>query len=350
MQILRLFLSRVASGLLILISVVVLIASIIYLAPVDPTRLSFGQRSDSATIAQKKQELGLDKPLYAQLVDYLADLSPVVFTQNLDKYDGFVVADIRLSSYHFLLKKSNLRVSYQTGNKVSTMVRQALPKTIILALASFIFAAIFGILFGVISAAKKDTWIDKSLLAVATLGISVPSYVAAIVMAIIFGFVFHNITGLNIQGSIFEINDYGDDYVAWKNLILPAIALGIRPVSIIMQLTRSAVLEVMGQDYIRTAKAKGLSFIKIMWRHIMPNAMNPIVTSLTGWLASLLAGAYFVEKVFNFKGIGELTINGLINYDLPVILATVIFICSVFIVINIITDMLYILIDPRQRT
>ncbi|HMS70196.1 MAG TPA: ABC transporter permease [Saprospiraceae bacterium] len=346
MQILRLFLSRVASGLLILISVVVLIASIIYLAPVDPTRLSFGQRSDSATIAQKKQELGLDKPLYAQLVDYLADLSPVVFTQNLDKYDGFVVADIRLSSYHFLLKKSNLRVSYQTGNKVSTMVRQALPKTIILALASFIFAAIFGILFGVISAAKKDTWIDKSLLAVATLGISVPSYVAAIVMAIIF----HNITGLNIQGSIFEINDYGDDYVAWKNLILPAIALGIRPVSIIMQLTRSAVLEVMGQDYIRTAKAKGLSFIKIMWRHIMPNAMNPIVTSLTGWLASLLAGAYFVEKVFNFKGIGELTINGLINYDLPVILATVIFICSVFIVINIITDMLYILIDPRQRT
>ena len=350
MQILRLFLSRTFSGVIILVSVVVLIASIIYLAPVDPTRLTFGQRSDSATVALKKQELGLDKPLSSQLADYLLDLSPIVLSSDKSKWEDYSLGGIKIFGKYLIAKKSNLRVSYQTGNKVSVMIRQALPKTIILALSSFLFAAIFGILFGIITATYKDTWIDKTLLGIATLGISVPSYVAAIVLAIVFGYGLHHLTGFNMQGSVFEVDDYGDDYVSIKNLILPSIALGIRPVSIIMQLTRSAVLEVMGQDYVRTAKAKGLSFSRAMWKHIIPNAMNPIVTSLTGWLASLLAGAYFVEKVFNFKGIGELTINGLINYDLPVILATVLFICAVFIVINIITDMLYIVIDPRQRS
>ena len=349
MKIIKFLLSRFFSGILILVSVVMLISSIVYLAPVDPARLTFGQRSDASTVEMKRKELGLDQSLSQQMFSYLADLSPVLITSSSEKYENFKILDFKLGSYTFLIKGVNLRTSYQTGNQVSEMIKQALPKTIILALSSFIFASILGILLGLVAAIYQNKAIDKIILAVSTLGISVPSYVAAIFFAVIFGYTLHHITGLNIQGSIFEVNDYGDDIVAWRNLILPAIALGIRPVSIIMQLTRSAVLEVMSQDYIRTARAKGLNFVKVMLRHTLPNAMNPIVTSLTGWLASLLAGAYFVEKVFNFKGIGELTINGLVNYDLPVILACVILICIVFIVINIITDVLYMILDPRMR-
>ena len=349
MQILKFLLTRFLSGVVILVSVVVLISSIVYLAPVDPARLTFGQRSDAGTVELKRKELGLDQSLSNQMMSYLADISPLIFTSQPQRFEPFRIGSIALGNTHIVLKNINLRTSYQTGNEVSAMIRQALPKTVILALASFLFAALLGILLGLIAAIYQDKPIDKVILAVSTLGISVPSYVAAIVMAVIFGYTLHHLTGLNIQGSIFEVNDYGDDIIAWKNLILPAISLGIRPVSIIMQLTRSAVLEVMSQDYIRTAKAKGLNFVKVMLRHTLPNAMNPIVTSLTGWLASLLAGAYFVEKVFNFKGIGELTINGLVNYDLPVILACVILICLVFIVINIMTDIFYMILDPRMR-
>lgn len=349
MHILKFLLTRLFSGLIILISVVVLISSIVYLAPVDPARLTFGQRSDASTVEMKRKELGLDQSLSTQMLHYLADISPIVITKDPQAYDKFLIGQFGLGERTLLLKRINLRNSYQTGNSVSNMISQALPKTIILACASFIFAAIFGMLLGLIAAIYQNKPIDKAILALSTLGISVPSYVAAIVMAVLFGYVLHNLTGLNIQGSIFEVNDYGDDIISWKNLILPMVSLGIRPVSIIMQLTRSAVLEVMSQDYIRTAKAKGLDFIRIMWRHTLPNAMNPIVTSLTGWLASLLAGAYFVEKVFNFKGIGELTINGLVNYDLPVILACVILICLVFILINILTDIFYMILDPKMR-
>nr|HMP28479.1 ABC transporter permease [Saprospiraceae bacterium] len=126
-------------------------------------------------------------------------------------------------------------------------------------------------------------------------------------------------------------------------------ALGIRPVSVIAQLTRSSFLDVLASDFIRTAQAKGLNFKTIVLKHALPNALNPIITSLTGWFASLLAGAYFVEKVFNYKGLGELTINGLINYDIPVILACVLVISIIFIIMNILTDVLYLLIDPKQR-
>ena len=341
----KFILSRLVIGILVLVSVILLISSIIYLAPVDPTRLTFGQRSDTATIEAKKRELGLDKSLTKQLVLYLSDISPIYLGKKNDRFAEHEYLDA--SIIHF--KKPYLRSSYQTGREVSVIMSQAIPKTMILALTSFLIAAFFGILFGIIAAIKKDGWIDNFILTITTLGISVPSYVAAVFLALMFGYVWRNFTGLNVQGSIFELNDIGDNVVVWKNLILPAIALGIRPIAIVTQLTRSAMLDVLHQNYITTAKAKGLASIRIIMKHALRNTMNPVVTSLTGWLASLLTGAYFVEKVFNFKGVGELTINALVNYDIPVILASVLFICTVFIVINIITDLAYLLIDPKLR-
>lgn len=333
---------------MVLTSVVVLVCSIIYLAPVDPTRLTFGQRSDNQTVARKRQELGLDKPLYIQLTKYLVDVSPA-YIGTSDRYDDFKWVGLKLGSFRIFLKSPNFRFSYQTGREVSELLKDAIPKTIILALVAFSFASMIGILLGIYSAVKMGTAIDQFIIGITTIGISVPSYVSAIFFALLFGFVLRDLTGLNLQGSIYEFNDYGDEVVLWKNLLLPALALGIRPVAVITQISRSSLLDVLNQPYIQTAKAKGLSFTSILKKHALQNAMNPILTSLTGWLASLLAGAYFVEKVFNFKGVGELTINALINYDTPVILASMIFVCTVFIVINIITDILYTLIDPSIR-
>ncbi|HAW03750.1 MAG TPA: ABC transporter permease [Saprospirales bacterium] len=324
---LRYIINRIFSGVAVVISVVILISAIIYLAPVDPTRLSFGQRSDDATVEARRKQLGLDLPLYQQMGRYLVDISPISSIDNTyqDQYD--IIATIWSGSKNSLvIKKPFLRYSYQTGRRVSLMLSETIPKTVILALSAFLIATILGILFGIIAALYHNSKLDQFIIGFSTLGYSLPSYVSAMVLALVFGFYLKQITGLNLQGSIYELNDLGDEVVVWRNLFLPSIALGIRPVAIVTQLTRSAMLDVLSMDYIRTARAKGLAFTKVIFDHALRNTMNPVTTALTGWLASLLAGAFFVENVFNFKGVGQLTVDAMINYDVPVLLACVIFI------------------------
>lgn len=346
----RFLIKRFTMGILVLCSVIVLISSIIYLAPVDPARLTFGQRSDNNTVLLKQKELGLDQPLTTQMVRYLRDLSPMIIIRS-SKAEQIKnpIKTLRLGSFNVIFKYPYLRYSYQSGRPVGDLLKSTIPKTLILALAAFVFAAVFGIFFGIIAAISKGKTLDNIILIISTIGISLPSYVAAIFCALLFGFILSPITNLNMQGSIFELNNIGDDVVVWKNLILPALALGVRPISIVTQLSRSAMLEVLNANYINTARSKGLAFSKVIYNHALRNAMNPIITSLSGWLASVLAGAFFVEKVFNYKGVGELTINALISYDIPVILACVLFIASVFIIINILTDIAYTLIDPKVK-
>lgn len=333
-------------------SAIVLISSIIYLAPVDPARLTFGQRTEGAALERKQAELFLDQPLHVQMLKYLHDVSPVGYGDG-QRYAAAGVSYYKLGptgSRGILLKMPYLRQSYQTGRDVSTLLADAIPKTAILAIAAMMIAIFFGILMGIIAALVKDTWLDQLIIGVSVLGISVPSYVSAIVLALIFGYLLRDYTGLNIQGSIFDIDDMGEEVIVWKNLILPAIALGVRPLAIITQLMRSSLLDILSQDYMRTAKAKGLVFREVITRHAVKNSLNPVFTAVTGWFASLLAGAFFVENVFNFKGIGGLTINALVNYDIPVLLGCVIFVCVVFIVINVLVDYGYRLFDPKVKT
>lgn len=338
------------TSILVLVSAVILISSIIYLAPVDPARLTFGQRTDTASLERKQSELFLDKPLHIQMLFYLNDISPISYGSG-DRYADKKVPHIKIGGGDLgsgiLLKAPYFRESFQTGKSVSALMKDAIPKTLILAIAAMGIAILFGIFLGIIAALVKDTWLDQFIIGVSVIGISVPSYVSAIVLALIFGFLLRDYTGLNIQGSIFDINDMGDEVVVWKNLILPAIALGVRPLAIITQLMRSSLLDVMSQDYMRTAKAKGLEFRKVIMGHGVKNSLNPVFTAVTGWFASLLAGAFFVENVFNFKGIGGLTVNALINYDIPVLLGCVIFVCTVFILINILVDYGYKVFDPK---
>ena len=198
---------RVLYGILVTILVVLIITGIIYLAPVDPTRLTFGQRSDNATVIAKRKELGLDKPLYVQLAYYINDISPVSFHTdtplNAEKYNYLKI--IRFGESILVLKKPFLRQSYQTGRKVSDILSDAVPQTAILALSSIIIASIIGIVLGILAALKPGSWFDTSALVLSVLGYSLPSYIIAMMFALIFGYWLSAYTGLNIQGSLFEI-------------------------------------------------------------------------------------------------------------------------------------------------
>ncbi|MBI4931652.1 MAG: ABC transporter permease [Bacteroidetes bacterium] len=156
-------------------------------------------------------------------------------------------------------------------------------------------------------------------------------------------------TGLNNEGSLYIIDDFGEEHLSIKNIILPAITLGIRPLAIIVQLTRSSLLDVLSQDYIRTATAKGLSYYTIIFKHALKNSLNPVVTAISGWFAGLMAGAVFVEYVFGWRGIGSEIVNALDKQDLPIIMGGVLVIGFIYVIINITVDVVYGILDPRIR-
>lgn len=328
---------------------VTLIIFFLFNALPDPARQLTGQRADIQSIETIRKELGLDKPLHKKLQMYLNDLSPIsIHEDTYDQEEKYQYSKLfKVSDNDVLVVKAPyLRRSYQNKRRVSEIIIDALPNTALLAAASIIFATIIGILIGLLAAVYKDTWWDKLAIMLTTGGFSTPSYVAAIIIAYLFGYLWSDFTGLNMTGNLYEVTIYGKEMVL-QNLILPAITLGIRPICIIMQLTRSSILDVLSQDYIRTAVAKGLDKRVVLFKHTLRNALNPVLTATTGWFASLLAGAFFVEAVFDWKGLGYYTIKGIENSDFPVVMGSVLFIASVFVVINILVDVLYSILDPR---
>ena len=225
---------------------------------------------------------------------------------------------------------------------------EALPATLILAFTAMLIAVVIGIPLGVIAAVKQNTWLDTSSIFASIVGISAPSFFMGIIIAYVFGFLLSSWTGLHITGNWFDIDEItGEKHLALRNLTLPAITLGIRPLAIITQLTRSAMLDVLDEDYIRTAYAKGLGKRSVIWKHALRNALNPVITAITGWFAELLAGAFFVEYIFGWKGIGLVTVDALGKLDFPVVMGSVLVSATFFILINILADILYGIVDPR---
>ena len=173
----------------------------------------------------------------------------------------------------------------------------------------------------------------------------------AVLFAWIFAFLLGPYTGLNLTGSLFTVDDYtGEQFLSLKNLILPALTLGIRPVGVIVQLTRKSILEVSAKDFVRTARAKGLPERKVLLRHISPVASNPIITTISGWFASLLAGAVFVEIIFGWNGMGKLLVEALNTRDLPITMGCVLVIAFIFVLLTTLVDVLYAWLDPRVRS
>ncbi|WP_225860181.1 MULTISPECIES: ABC transporter permease [Chitinophaga] len=347
----RFLLRKTGYGLLVLAGVVVLVFFLFNVLPGDPARLTLGQRADVASLENVRKELYLDKPLRTQFLRYINDLSPLGIHARSDLQDKLHgVALLPLPGDRVLaLKTPYLRRSYQGKKEVWQILTEALPGTLVLALAAMLFATVVGISLGVLSAVKQHTWLDTGAVFASVAGISVPSFFAGIVLAYLFGFVLSAYTGLHMTGSLFDTDPFAGRQLNLGNLVLPAITLGIRPLAIIVQLTRGAMLDVLHQDYIRTAYAKGLGRRAVIWRHALPNALNPVVTAITGWFAELLAGAFFVEYIFGWKGIGKVTVDALEKFDFPVLMGSVLFTAGIFVIINLLADLLYTLIDPRIK-
>lgn len=355
----RFVFQKIMYGLAVLFGVLTTIFFLFNVLPGDPASVILGQRANKEAIEAIHRDLGTNKPLAEQYVNYLNDLSPVsahnysnpasFWYLNPQKYSWLPL--IKLGEAHTLvLKWPYLRRSYISRRNVSDILRETLPETAVLAFSAIIIASVLGIFLGVITAIKKNSFIDRSIFLVATVfGMSAPSFLVGLLVAWLFGYVLTSYTGLSPSGSLYEIDVWNGEELKLKNLVLPAVTLGVRPLSIVIQLTRSSLLDVLSQDYIRTAKAKGLSFSKIVAKHALKNALNPVVTAISGWLASLMAGAVFVEKIFSWKGIGNEVVEALHNNDLPVVMGATLIFASIFVVINIIVDIVYGVLDPRVR-
>tara|TARA_B100000900_G_scaffold408396_1_gene422594 strand:+ start:1981 stop:3057 length:1077 start_codon:yes stop_codon:yes gene_type:complete len=349
---------KIVYSFLVIFGVLTIVFFLFNILPGDPARMMLDKREDSKQLEIIKKKYGFDKPVFTQYCYYLNDLSfisihsknPNSFTFLDDqKYSAQKIIDF--SNSIIVLKKPFLRTSFVKSNlKVSSIIKSTFPNTFLLAILAIIFGLSFGLVFGVLSALNKDTLLDRIILYFSVLGMALPSFFSAIIIAWVFGYVLNAYTGLNMTGSLYEIDDYGiGRTIQFKNIILPAITLGIRPLAVIIQLSRNSLLEVLSMDYIRTAKAKGLNKFMIVFKHAMWNSLNPVITAVSGWFASLLAGAVFVEYIFAWNGLGKEIVDALNNMDLPVVMGSVIFISLIFVIINILVDLIYAWIDPRVR-
>jgi peptide/nickel transport system permease protein len=295
-------------SILILFGVITVTFSLMYVIPGDPARLMLGQRADVASIEAVRKQLGLDDPLYVQ-------------------YGRFIYKAVQ----------GDLGRSYSSNREVLKTIIETFPATALLAVSALIISSFIGILIGVISAVKPYTWADNTAMLLALFGISFPPFALGLIMALVFG---AWLKWLPISGYI----NNGFVY-----LILPMLTLALRPLSIIARLTRSSMLDVMGQDYVRTARAKGVSGWKVIIKHALRNALNPVITTISAWLAALLGGAFFIEYIFNWPGIGLLAINSILSLDFPMIQGTVLFTAVIFIVINMVVDVVYAFLDPKVK-
>lgn len=351
--------TKIFYGVVVLLGVITAIFFLFNVLPGDPATIMLGQRASKDAVEAIHRELGTDKPLLTQYGHYLNDLSPISVHNHVNNKDLWYLNPEKYSWIPLftmgkekvtVLKLPYLRRSYITKRNVSEIIFDTLPETAVLAFTAIIIASCIGIFLGIIAAIKKNSAFDRITFVLATVfGMSAPSYLVGLIMAWLFGYVLAEYTGLSAVGSLYDYDEWEGQKLNLKNLILPAITLGVRPLSIVIQLTRSSLLDVLSQDYIRTAKAKGLTLYKIITKHALKNALNPVVTAISGWFAGLMAGAVFVEKVFNWKGIGYEVVEALSKNDLPVVMGATLIFATIFVFINILVDIAYGILDPRVR-
>ena len=406
-------LRKLGYGILVLWGVVSLVFFLFNLAPGDPVRNLVGENASEEVIVNMRRKFDLDLSVGHRYALYLNDLSPLAIHSNdaesrvyfdTSEYSGYRFG-LSAEGKAIYLKSPYLKRSFLTDKSVTSILAEVLPGTVVLAVVSIGLALIAGLLLGIAAALKKDGFYDRMILFVSALGMSGPSFFVAMLVAwlgavvwreqiavsygVVFIFIatltaiilfqrtkkvfvwllpfmvlilfFLNVfpmrvlafalpgTGLNMTGSLYSVDVWKGEFLDVRNLILPVITLMIRPLSVIVQLTRSSLLDVIQQDYIRTARAKGLSEWEVIFRHALRNALNPVITAVSGWFASLLAGAIFVEFVFGWKGLGQQMFTAIENQDMPVVMGGVIVISVAFVLINILVDLLYAWIDPRVR-
>lgn len=349
---------KVFYGIVVLLGVITTVFFLFNVLPGDPASIMLGQRANKEAVEAIHRDLGTNLPIMEQYALYLNDLFVVSFHDfkdteshwylNPQKYSWIPLFQVSESKV-IVLKIPFLRRSYITKRPVSDIIIETLPETAVLAFTSIVIASIIGVFLGVLAAVKRNTFYDKLSLVLSVLGMAAPSFFVGLIIAWLFGYVLTEYTGLSPTGSLYDIDVWNGEVLELKNLILPSITLGIRPLAIVVQLMRSSLLDVMSQDYIRTAKAKGLSFYAIILKHALKNALNPVVTAISGWFAGLMAGAVFVEFIFSWKGIGYEVFEALTKNDLPVVMGATLIFATIFVFINILVDIAYGVLDPRVR-
>lgn len=287
-----------------LAGVLVVVFLLLYVAPGDPVSAMVGERADGETIARLRRELRLDDPLY-----------------------------VRFGHYASGVLRGDLGRSYITDRAISADIRERFPKTLELAAAAMLFASVMGIGLGVLSARWPGGWTDRLALGAAYVGVSYPVYWVALLLILLFA----------VQLQWLPPSGYG----GWEYLILPALALGMRSIAFLARVTRSAMLEALSADYVRTARAKGAAEWVVVGRHALRNAMIPVITVLGLDFGSYLTGSILTETVFSWPGIGRYVVNAIARRDLPAIQGTVLFLSVVFVFVNLLADMAYAKADPR---
>lgn len=282
-----------------------------HLAPGDPATVIGGPNATSSDLEAIRDKMGLDRPVLVQYFDYLG---------------GILQGDFGYS--------------YQTNQAVTEAIITRFPTTVKLAVASMVVAVLIGIIAGIISARKQNSWVDVTSTTFALVGVSIPNFWLGTILILIFSVNFQllPVGGLNSPFYTFE---------GMKELILPAITLGTASAALIARMTRSSMLEVIRSDYIRTAKAKGVRKRPLIWVHTLKNAMIPVLTIIGINFGSLLGGTIVTEQVFAINGIGRLMIDAIAARDFPIVQGTVLLIAAIFVVVNLIVDIIYTLIDPR---
>jgi peptide/nickel transport system permease protein len=349
---------KIGYQLLVLWGVVTVVFFLFNLTGSDPVQNLVGENANQEVVTNMRNKLRLNHSLSVRYLEYLNNLSPISVNRSDNFSEAFYADSSIYKGWSFSLsnerslwiKFPSLGKSFISEKSVSSIFAESFPGTFVLALGSILLSLILGIPLGIWAYQKKDSWIDKTVLFVSAIGMAGPSFFVALIVAWIGAVLLRDYTGLSMTGSWYSVDVWEGKYIDLKNLILPMITLMIRPLAIIVQLTRSSMLDIMSQDFIRTARAKGLSERRVLYRHALPNALNPVVTAVSGWFASLLAGAVFVEFVFGWKGIGQELFMAIEKQDQPIVMGGVILVSAVFILVNVLVEWVYGILDPRIRT
>ncbi|MED4750622.1 nickel ABC transporter permease [Brevibacillus choshinensis] len=297
-------LKRLMSGLIVLVGVSLFSFALIHLIPGDPVRIMLGEKATKERVEQLREQMGLNKPLVVQYVNYAT---------------GVLNGD--------------LGTSLKTSRPVSMEIAQRFPATLKMALSGIVVAIVAGVIMGILAAKYKDTYIDYAIMSMATLGMSLPSFWLGLLVIMVFAV---KLGWFPVAGG-----------TGVKDLIMPALTLGVLLSTTISRLTRSGMVEVLSNDYIRTARAKGMGEGIVLFRHAFRNVMIPVVAVVGLQMAALLGGAVIVEQVFNWPGIGTLAIEAISSRDFPMIQGIILFMGAIYVIVNICVDLLYAVLDPR---
>ena len=327
-------LQRLAGTIPVLLLISLLVFALIHAAPGDPTLLLLGEETNTAEVARAKERWGLDQPLYVQYWRFLKSAAAGDFGK-----------------------------SFKYAEPVLTVIKTRLPATIELACFAIVIATLLAIPLGVWAGARPNSWIDNLGTTFGLFGISMPSFWLAIMLILLLAGVLNILptsgrstygiagpeqSGFYIIDSILQ-NNWAAVGDALTHVFMPALALGVNMLGILMRVTRSSILEVMNEDFVRTARAKGLRENKVVWRHVSSNALIPVITVVGLELGTLLSGSIIVETVFAWPGSGSLLITALNARDYPLVTGLVMTYTMAFVAINLIIDGLYAIIDPRIR-